>query len=579
MSGRGIVFKSIFSLSLMVILLASVYGGTAYWSERKQYYQEMQSVQNILHNQLSHHVAHVEAAMERIPKDPAAYKTHELIVDLQEELDHPIGAAKVANSYLFQPQLLVEGNKTSLKTLLSNQSLRDGGFEPNTSYELPQSFIAAYNQALEKGIGVTDPYTDEFGSWVSILAPIKNIQGQVIAIHGIDFDYSDVSEELRNSLLFYILLGVMMGGIGTVILGLVVRRTLQPIVQLSGLAQLASQGDLSVKADVSSKDEIGLLAHNFNEMLGNFSSITQQLRKVSKEIDESSQVVNLGSEQTKQASSEVAASIQQIAMGADSAATGAVESVKAMEEMAIGIQRIAESASHVAETISDVAKESVEGNAVVQSTVVQIRTMADRIKESTQLIESLAVQTKEIDQIIVVISEIANQTNLLALNAAIEAARAGEHGRGFAVVASEVRKLAEQSKESTNQIATLIERIQSHTKQAVESMRLGVEEVEEGAKHVYQTGERFERISHSIQGVSSQIEEVSASTEQMSAGSQEVTASIVELSQSATEASRYAQQVAAATEEQLASIEEVARSTETLTQIVRQLDTMMIRFK
>ncbi|RXT04578.1 methyl-accepting chemotaxis protein [Ammoniphilus sp. CFH 90114] len=579
MSRKGIVFKSILSLSIMVILLSSVYAGTAYWSEKKQYYQEMLSIQKTLHNQIAHHIPQVEAALETLPKDPTAYKSHEQVIELKNELDNPVSTEKVANTYLFFPQRLEDSGTTSLKILLSNQSLLENGFIPNETYTLTKQFLHAYNQAMEKGVGITDPFTDEFGDWVTILAPVTNHQGQVIAIHGIDFNYSQVSQDLQASLIFYIGLGVIVGGIGILLLGLIVRKTLQPIIQLSEMATLASQGNLTVRAEGKSQDEIGHLACNFNEMLENFSRIIQQLRNVSIEIEESSRVVNQGSEQTKQASNEVAESIQQIAIGADSAATGAIESVKAMEEMAIGIQRIAESSSQVAETISEVAKESIEGNAIVQSTVMQIRTMADRTKETTQFIEALAIQAKEIDQIIVVISEIANQTNLLALNAAIEAARAGEHGKGFAVVASEVRKLAEQSKDSSNQIASLIEKIQYHTEQAVQSMRQGVDEVEQGANQVYQTGERFERISTSIQSISNQIEEVSASTEQMSAGSEEVTASIVELSNAAKEASMFSQQVAAATEEQVASIEEVARSTVALSEIVKQLEMMMNRFK
>lgn len=579
MGERGIVFKSIFSLAIMVILLSSVYVGTAFWSEKKQYYQEMLSIQNTIHNQIAQHIPNIEAALQSIPKDPQAYTSIDLVIDLQEELDNPIGTANMANTYLFFPERVEKSGTTSLKILLGNQSLRESGFVPNETYELSEQFLEAYNQALEKGVGITEPFTDEWGKWVTILAPITNGQGKVIAIFGVDFNYSKISQHLQKGLIFYIGLGVVVGGVGILLLSLMVRRMLEPILQISRIAVLASQGDLTVRANVKRKDEIGHLSSKFNEMLINFSEIITQLRKVSIEIEESSQVVNQGTEQTKQASNEVAQAIQQIAIGADSSATGAIESVKAMEEMAMGIQRIAESSSHVAETISEVASESIEGNAVVQSTVVQIRSMAERIKQTTEFMESLDEQAKEIDQIIVVISEIANQTNLLALNAAIEAARAGEHGEGFAVVASEVRKLAEQSKDSSNQIAQLIKRIQAQTKQAVDAMRQGAEDVEQGANHVYRTGERFERISISIQGVTSQIEEVSASTEQMSAGSQEVTASIAELSNAANETSRFSQQVVAATEEQVASIEEVTRTTEALYQIVKQLETMMNKFK
>jgi methyl-accepting chemotaxis protein len=250
-----------------------------------------------------------------------------------------------------------------------------------------------------------------------------------------------------------------------------------------------------------------------------------------------------------------------------------------MEEMAVGISRIAESSSTVSEASVETAKEAAAGNEAIQKVVYQMDSIRASVTSSSQAVKELGMRSQEIGQIVGAITDIADQTNLLALNAAIEAARAGEHGRGFAVVADEVRKLAEQSRVSADQIANLITEIQEDTNRVVLAIEKGNAEVDSGIRVVEAAGEAFEKILNSVQHVADQIQEVSAAAEEMSASTEEVTASVEEMSRIARDSSQHSQSVVGASEEQLGIINEISASVQSLSVMAKELHDVVKQFK
>ncbi|MNZ98916.1 Methyl-accepting chemotaxis protein McpB [compost metagenome] len=250
-----------------------------------------------------------------------------------------------------------------------------------------------------------------------------------------------------------------------------------------------------------------------------------------------------------------------------------------MNEMTIGIQRIAESASTAAELSSQTNQLATEGEAVISQTLLQMQAVASHVTTTFSTLHELKEENDKISEMLALIGDVANQTNLLALNASIEAARAGEHGKGFAVVAHEIRKLAERSKESSEQIAELLHSIGAHTDDAVTAMESSMEAAQAGTSVTNQAGEAFRSIVTSIRDVSSQVQEVSAATEQMSAGSEQIAASLDSLEGITSTTAGNSQRVAASSEEQLASMQEVASSSEQLRNLAASLNEAVGHFK
>ena len=195
------------------------------------------------------------------------------------------------------------------------------------------------------------------------------------------------------------------------------------------------------------------------------------------------------------------------------------------------------------------------------------------------MVDRLGERSKEIGEIVDTMSAIADQTNLLALNAAIEAARAGEHGRGFTVVAEEVGKLAQESQESAQKIAKLIQVIQADTESAVVSMRSGREAVVEGVRSVEGLRTVFEDINRLVVDVSGQIDTVTGSINSMAADTTSIADEMNQINNYSGKVASEMQAVSAATEEQSASAEEIAAASDSLAKLAQDQQEALSHFR
>ncbi|MVP01438.1 methyl-accepting chemotaxis protein [Paenibacillus lutrae] len=568
--------KLIALTTVLMLVLSGVLMAVSYIQQIKDYQRKLKATEKVVGLMWEHEVLLLTKVMEQIKKgdqSEAAKKDREQIISIA---DHFVKDSDVSNIVLYYPEENVTDGKTTLKVIGSNSKL---AAEPLMDYPLSEEYGKAYEGMKKEGQGISTVYKDEAGQWISIMSIIDDPSGQPAAYVGIDFDFKDGYEELTFR--FWMSLGISLG-IGLlfiVMLSLFVRKLLKPVGELSRLSLEVAQGDLTVSIPVRSQDEFGTLAHNFNMMTASIRELITGIRDSSEEVGHASEVLKTSANQTTEATHHIAGSIEQVAAGAERQMQSTQESTIAMEEMASGIQRIAESAGSVAQSSESAAEEASRGNVLIQRNVAQMSHMNETVQSSMESVNQLTGLSEQIGNITSMIADIAKQTNLLALNAAIEAARAGEHGKGFSVVSDEIRKLAEQSKQSSEQISDLVVTIRSGTGKAVGMMKRTAEEVTEMTQVVAESGEAFQRIVDHMDELAKQILEVSSSSQQMSAGTEEVAASISELSSMNRQAFDSAQTVAASSEEQLASMEDISASANVLNEMAQELRLSVSRFK
>ncbi|WP_436376208.1 methyl-accepting chemotaxis protein [Cytobacillus sp. BC1816] len=354
----------------------------------------------------------------------------------------------------------------------------------------------------------------------------------------------------------------------------------RPINLAAATIDKVAGGDLSQSSiKVKNRDEIGAFILSLNKMVKDLRSVVSQVRNTSEQVASSSEELAASAEESSLASEQVAAISQKNALGTEQQLYRFREVSSSMEEIASGMQQISSSSELMLEAAEKTDYLTKKGTKSVGNVVRQMNEINTSVGDATQYIYTLESRSKEISNIVELITTIAEQTNLLALNAAIEAARAGEHGRGFSVVADEVRKLAEGSKQSAVQIQQMIGLVQEETKQAVQAMEKGNEQVKEGLEDTMEASAAFAEIAHSMGDVTYKVEEVSSSVEELTALTSQIIDVMTNVQDISEKNAAASQETSAATEEQLATMEEVSSSAGSLAKLAEELQEVVSRFK
>lgn len=517
-----------------------------------------------------------EEIVRDVTKDPVAQrekreKLTEKLDEATEELNsvgqtYIVGAKKNEKG-----ELLIVDLSTDLANVVE--------VRPGEYYKQPDLWMEAYDKVMStKKANMTVVYEDLLGTWVTILEPIKDGEGNIVAIVAADVDASIVPSTKEKFIiqgLMFICISVL---IATVIQFLIVRNALAPLRDLREGLRRVGEGDLNIKLEERS-DDIGIINSYFNNTIEKFKGIIDKVKQTAEQVSSSSQELSVSTKENSMAVQEIVSSMVELRAGAQLQETSVPQYLGIVYEVEDKMEEITNAAKQMEKVSEGIEYHSVKGNGVTKQAINQMNIIQNAVQDLSSIIYSLEVRSKEISDIVTVITSISNQTNSLALHATIEASRAEETGEGFAVVADEVRKLAEQMEASAKDIANLIGETQAGTEEAVVSIRKASKEVESGMKLVEMNGAFFEEISKSAQSVTNQVRVVSSNSSDILQNSQNIVRVVNELSLIANTYTNSSSNVEESMKEQEMSVQDIAELASSLSWLSQELQELIGEFK
>lgn len=352
----------------------------------------------------------------------------------------------------------------------------------------------------------------------------------------------------------------------------------EPVNKISRVMAQVSLGDLTHTVKDDGKDELGRLSTAVNKMLVNVKQLIAQVAEAANFVTDVSKLIHSNIEYNVKISDQVATTLQSVAVGAGETAKESETGVFAMSNLSSKITEVNE----VTEDVNTLAASSKELSTIgvkavdkLNDTSAQTQQISQKVMEDVQ---NLTTSAKDITHIVTAIEEIADQTNLLAINATIEAARAGEAGAGFAVVAQEVKRLADRSKEATEEIQTILKQIQQQTKQTTETAQKAKDVIASEIEAVKQTATSLGNITSAMEEITDRVAGVKQSVYEILKHNEVAVHSIETISGVAEETAASIEEVSASSEEQTSTMIELGKKADQLQDVVKEMNVILEMF-
>ncbi|GCD09884.1 methyl-accepting chemotaxis protein [Clostridium tagluense] len=402
-------------------------------------------------------------------------------------------------------------------------------------------------------------------------------------IMGVKVPSSEVLKNLNN-LRYIIVLIIALGIIGSIIIALFIgRRISRPIEVATGfigkLAKLdLTYNDKSINQMLLSKDEIGVMGKGLIELKKELIKVVYELKKDSDGLLQYSNAISANAEETSVSITVVAQTVEELAKGSVEQAKEAQDGSYKLSILAGEIEEVVVSSNSLKEYSIEIEKMQDKGSKAIKELNVKLELNVHATEKVADNIDELSKKSSLIGEIINTIQSIASQTNLLALNAAIEAARAGESGKGFAVVAEEIRKLAEKTATSTQEIDEIVKQIQGEISLGKNNMDEAKNTVKQASSVMITSIEAFDVIGEGIYNIKSKIQCIASSMNAVDSGKDDIVDAIQGISAITQEAAASTEEVAATMEEQEAAIKNVSETVEELKELAVVLDKIVGKF-
>ncbi|PEQ83371.1 methyl-accepting chemotaxis protein [Bacillus cereus] len=511
-----------------------------------------------------------------VAKDPTAQRVKK--EKLTEQLDKAIKDMKsVGQTYVTGAKL---NDKAELQIVaLDTQLANTVSVKPGEYYEQPTYWMKTYDKVMQtKQAQMTEVYEDELGFWVTILEPVTDENKNIIAIVAADLDASIIPLTKKQFMIQGLLFIIISLTIAITIQIFISRNSLSPLKDLQEGLRKVGEGDLSIKLNERS-DDIGITNIYFNNTIKKFNSIIDKVRQTAEQVSTSSQELSVSTKENSIAFKEIASAITGLNLGAHSHEYVVQKCLGIVQEMESKMKEIKGAAKQVGNALEDMDQHSVEGKDLIKQIVNQMKRIKDTVQDVSSSIYALEVRSKEIHEILTIITTISNQTNSLALNASTESSCAGEMGEEFSGVADEIRILAERTEASARDIAKLIGETQAEAERAVRSIQKSSKEVESGITLVQSSGAFFEKISESAQSVTNQIKANSNNSSDILKDNQTIVQFVNELSHIVNTYVNSSSNVETSMKEQELYVQDIAELANSLNWLSQELQGLIGEFK
>ena len=516
-------------------------------------------------------------------------------------LEYKYGGAKLETGYIVQvgieASVIQELKKTTNFQAVIDKSVTDDSI--NYALVIDRNSIAiAHNIPDRVGMDLSDdanvqkvlsdkkPVSSEF-DWnfedqvihtYDCLVPLI-IDGEFVGIVNAGISLEQVDADIESMIMQSAITAIISTLISAIIVYFFIHVAIKPLKQLTSIANQAASGDLSHTAKVKSSDEVGEMSSSFNDMIKSLRTMITDINQISGDVFEATAMLSGTASQVTEVTEQIALATQEVAQGAET-------QVQVINDASSNLNDVLSNVELVQQASESVSEGSNRNFTTVQEAQEKVQLMASQMVKIQQSVDGASSQMQEmgeianqIGSIIDIINGIAEQTNLLALNASIEAARAGEHGRGFAVVADEIRKLAEESRHSTENIRSLIEKTQVSSNQALKAIGEGNEESQKGSMILNQVSDSFNEIEKGVTMTKTSMTDLKEKTDQINEAIDRVKNQIAKVEEASETSASNSEEVAASTEEQTAAVEEIARTIHGLEDMIRQLKNSVGEFQ
>ena len=424
-------------------------------------------------------------------------------------------------------------------------------------------------------------------NYTTTFAPYQWVLGTGVWIDQIDAliaaQKEAIDADFYSSLRMTVLISVLIEALCIALAIFFSNKLATPIVHVTNRLATLAQGDFrhnaALEAKISSTDEIGRMSQALDTLQHNVRQMMKQAIEAAEKITTAVAQLNESADQSATVSSQVASSMSKVA---DSCNEQFAEMDRTKAQIGTLEQHMSAFAGNLSQTVDAVDgtnRAAAQGATRVNEAVLQMQRIAESVSHSAEVITVLGEESDKIGTIVDAIAAIADQTNLLALNAAIEAARAGENGRGFAVVAEEVRKLAEQSSTSADEITALITSIQEKAQNAVEVMQEGASQAQGGTEAVDAAGRTFKEIASMVEHVASESSAMGSRVHELEQSTHSIRGSAESMNKMSRSVAAESQTVSAATQEQTAAVQQIAAASHSLNEMSQAMHAAISKFK